>query len=151
MYENYQNRTRIFWRTPFFFLTLIGNRGKPCAACFSNSHKSKERISYWVHLVFSYDIFIHFAKFSWFFFRLISKSMVLELQETGKLHAENMRKGRFTEFMTQLYFLVGLLATESQNHTRTSLALARNLNSNLAHFLSDILGILPKKDWERWT
>jgi hypothetical protein len=68
--------------------------------------------------------------------------MVLELQEAGKLHAENTRKGRFSEFMTQLYFLVGQLATESQKLTRASLNLARSLNNYIAYFLSDIMGIL---------
>ena len=67
--------------------------------------------------------------------------MVLELQETGQIQAESTRKGRFTEFMTQLYFLVGMLATESQKHSRSSLAFARALNANVAYFLSDILGI----------
>ena len=68
--------------------------------------------------------------------------MVLELQETGKLNAENTRKGRFSEFMTQLYFLIGLIVNESQRHSRTSLLFARALNANVAYFLSDILGII---------
>eukprot|EP00026_Physarum_polycephalum_P000247 Phypoly_transcript_00247.p1 GENE.Phypoly_transcript_00247~~Phypoly_transcript_00247.p1 ORF type:complete len:1883 (+),score=221.77 Phypoly_transcript_00247:138-5651(+) len=98
-------------------------------------------VSVWIFLLDSkHERTKYLAKFSWFFFRLISKSMVLELQETGKLQAENARKGRFSEFMAQLYLLVGMLAVESQKLT-SSLALARALNANLAYFLSDILDI----------
>lgn len=68
--------------------------------------------------------------------------MVLELRDTGKLNADNARKGRFSDFMAQLYLLTGLLASETQKLTRSSLILARSFNANVANFFSDILGII---------
>lgn len=67
--------------------------------------------------------------------------MVLEMYDTGKLRSDS-RKGRFSEFMGQLYLLVGQLANETQKMAKTSLALSRILNHHLAFFLSDILDIL---------
>lgn len=99
-------------------------------------------VSIWIYLLDEkHEAAKDLAKYSWFFFRIIAKSMVLELQETGKINAENTRKGRFSEFMTQLYLLVGQIAAENQKLAKISLGLARSLNYNLANFLSDLLGI----------
>ncbi len=92
----------------------------------------------------SNDYHINLSRLSWFFFRLISKSMVLHLDETGKIHAENTRRDRFIDFTTQLYFLIGQIATYNKLLVAAAdgnVSLAKSLNNHLAIFLSDLLDI----------
>eukprot|EP01117_Protostelium_nocturnum_P018478 TRINITY_DN7737_c0_g1_i3.p1 TRINITY_DN7737_c0_g1~~TRINITY_DN7737_c0_g1_i3.p1 ORF type:complete len:1870 (-),score=707.33 TRINITY_DN7737_c0_g1_i3:192-5801(-) len=83
-------------------------------------------------------------KYSWFFFGLISKSMVLHLNTQNSLKGSTLRSDRFEpEALSALQILIQELV-KSVRERITSLNPTRLLNAQIAYFMKDLLSILDR-------
>ena len=84
-------------------------------------------------------------KFSSFFFKIIFKSMVLKIYNTGELSDESTRKGRFSDqFATDVRGLVAVLAWEICQRCKSALTVCKDLSRNIAAFFNDLFAVADR-------
>lgn len=101
-------------------------------------------VEQWLYLLEEKDqITTSLDKYSWFFFRLITKSLAIDLHKNKLLTSE--RKARISDsYSKKLVSLIERLTEETKQQARANLSLARVLNAHIARFLSSLLDLLDR-------
>lgn len=103
-------------------------------------------IQQWLNLLEEkHDCIKDLDRYSWFIFRLITKSLTLDLDKSKLLPDSATRKIRLSEICCKkLEMLIEGLTEDLRVQFRANLALARSLNTHIAMFLSSLFDILDR-------